>query len=89
MDVSTPFLSVTQLALVPLVMAIVALLKNANLSGTNNWLSPLTSLVLGVGGAFLVPGPTWQATILAGLTIGCIAAGVYSGVKGTITPNQS
>lgn len=89
MDVSTPFLTVSQLALVPLVMAIVSLLKNANMSGTNNWLSPITSVVLGVGGAFLVPAPTWQVTILAGLTIGCIAAGVYSGVKNTITPNAS
>lgn len=87
MDVSTPFLSVTQLALVPLVMAVVALLKNAGLAGSGNRWSPLTSLVLGVGGAFLLPGPTWQVTVLAGLTVGCIAAGVYSGVKSTVAPN--
>lgn len=79
-----PFLTVQQLALVPLVMAMVSLLKNAGLSGTDNRYSPLTSLGLGAAGAFLLPSPTWQLTILAGLTIGGLAAGVYSGVKATV-----
>lgn len=86
MDISTPFLTVQQLALVPLVMAVVSLLKVSSLSGADNRYAPLLSLVLGSAGAFLLPGPTWQLTILAGLTVGCIAAGVYSGVKTTVSP---
>lgn len=81
MDITTPFLNVTQLAAVPLTMAIVAIFKNAGLTGTDHRWAPLWSLGLGMGGAFLIPSSTWQFTVLAGLTIGCIAAGVYSGGK--------
>lgn len=81
MDITTPFLNVTQLAAVPLTMAIVSILKNAGLTGLEHRFAPLWSLGLGLGGAFLVPSSTWQFTVLAGLTIGCIAAGVYSGSK--------
>ncbi len=84
MDINTPFLTVTQLGLVPLVMAIVSILKASGITGSTHRFAPIYSLVLGVGGAFLVPSATVQLTIIAGLTVGCISAGVYSGVKTTV-----
>lgn len=84
MDITTPFLTVTQLALVPLVMAVVSVLKGVGWAGATNRFAPVYSLVLGTGSAFLIPSATTQLTIIAGLTIGCIAAGVYSGVKATV-----
>lgn len=84
MDLNTPFLTVTQLGLVPLVMAVVSILKNVSVAGATNRFAPLYSLILGVGGAFLVPSATVQLTLIAGITIGCAAAGVYSGVKTTV-----
>ncbi len=80
MDINTPFLSVVQLGLVPLVLALVQIYK---MVFNDSRLAPLLALCLGVGGAFLIPSATWQLTVLAGITIGCIAAGVYSGVKTT------
>lgn len=80
-DINTPFLTVTQLALVPLTMGVVQVIKS---SGLPDRFAPLTSLLLGVGGAFLIPSATVQLTIIAGLTLGCAAAGVYSGVKTTV-----
>lgn len=88
MDLTTPFLSVLQLGIVPLVIGVVQILKNVHLTGTDHRWAPLISLVLGIGGAFLIPSETWQFTILAGLTLGCIAAGVYSGVKTTAAPDK-
>lgn len=83
MDTS-PFLSVTQIALVPVVMALVAMIKGAGLAGSTNRFAPLESVGLGVLGALLVPSETIQLTIIAGVTIGLLAAGVYSGVKATV-----
>lgn len=88
MDLTTPFLTVAQLGLVPLVMAVVSTLKSVDLTGKDHRWAPLISLFLGVGGAFLVPSETMQFTIIAGLTIGTLAAGVYSGVKATVAPNS-
>lgn len=87
MDLTTPFLTVTQLAAVPLVMALVSLLKNAKVAGEENRWAPIISVALGSGLVWLVPSATWQATVLAGLTVGVIAAGVYSGVKTTVAPD--
>ena len=87
MDLTTPFISVVQLSLAPLVMAVVSILKMSGLSGKDNRWAPLLALVLGIGGAFLLPSATVPYTILAGVAIGCVAAGVYSGVKTTATPN--
>lgn len=84
MDLTTPFITVTQLALVPLVMALVSIAKNAGIAGETNRLAPIYSLILGIGLAFLLPSETLQFTILAGLLIGCTAAGVYSGVKTSV-----
>lgn len=88
MDINTPFLTVLQLGIVPLVIGIVQILKNAKLVGEDNRWAPIVSLVLGIGGAFLIPSATWQLTVLAGITLGCIAAGVYSGVKTTVSPDK-
>ncbi len=87
MDLSTPFISAMQLALVPLVMALTSLLKNAELSGKDHRWSPITAFVLGSASVWLIPSATWQLTLLAGATIGVLAAGVYSGVKTTVAPN--
>lgn len=84
MDLQTPFLTVTQLGLIPLVMAVVSILKTTAITGATNRFAPLYSLVLGIGGAFLVPSETTQLTIISGALIGCAAAGVYSGVKTTV-----
>lgn len=88
MDITTPFLTIAQLGLVPLVMAVVAIFKSAGVTGEDHRWAPLISLLLGTGSAFLLPSVTWQLTVLAGLTIGTLAAGVYSGVKATVAPNS-
>lgn len=92
MDLTTPFISATQLALVPLVIGLVAIIKSTGLAGAkydqpdavNYRLAPLWSLALGLGGAFLLPSSSWQFTVLAGLVIGSTAAGVYAGGRTTL-----
>lgn len=84
-DLNTPFLTVTQLGLVPLVFAVVQIFKATGLTGATHRFAPILSLVFGIGSAFLVPSATLQLTIIAGATIGCVAAGVYSGVKTSVT----
>ncbi len=84
MDFSQSFLTVQQLGLVPLVMAVVALFKISGLAGPTNRFAPVYALLLGIIGAFLVPSATLSLTIIAGATIGCVAAGVYSGVSTTV-----
>lgn len=86
-DILTPFLSVSQLALVPLVMAIVSVFKATGIVGKYHRYAPTSALVLGVISAFVLPSATVGLTIIAGVSIGCIAAGVYSGVKTTM-PNS-
>lgn len=82
MDIlTTPFLSGQQVALAALVVGVVSILKTAGLPG--RW-AGLTSLVLGVGIVFLLPSATVPLTILAGLTVGLVASGAYSGAKATI-----
>lgn len=88
MDITTPFLSVLQLGIVPLVIGLVSVFKGAGITGVEHRFAPVISLALGVAGAFLLPSETWQHTVLAGLTIGCIAAGVYSGVKTTVSSDK-
>ncbi len=64
-------------ALVPVVMAATSLLKTF----TGNFYAPLLALMLGIGGSFLQPQTTWQATVIVGIVIGTTAAGFYSGGK--------
>lgn len=81
MDLSTAFVSTQQLLLVPVVIGVTAVLKQTFVTGTTNRWTPIVALVLGVAGAFLLPSETLQTTILAGIVVGCSAAGVYSGAK--------
>ncbi len=85
MDLQIPFINALQLGLVPLVMALVSLVKSADLAGINNRFAPILSLVLGGLLVWLVPSDTWQHTTLAGLVVGCVAAGVYGGTKTVVT----
>ncbi len=75
MDTTFVQLSPVALAMVPLVMACVSLLKMY----TGSYWSPLISVALGVAGAFLLPGLSATAAIVSGLMIGLTAAGLYSG----------
>lgn len=61
------------LSAVPLVMALVQVVKN--------WVpskyAPLVSLVFGIG-TMAVVGGTWQEIVISGLLIGLTASGLYS-----------
>ena len=81
MDLSTAFLSSSQLALSVVVVGIVSIAK---ISGMSSRYAPLASLILGIAIVFLLPSSTLPLTILAGLTVGLIASGAYSGVKTTV-----
>lgn len=83
-----PFISAGQLALVPLVMMLVSGLKGMGLTGENHRYAPGIALGLGLGGAFLLPSESVQFTILAGLVVGCVGAGLYSGVKTTFAASD-
>lgn len=84
MDFSTAFLSAQQLLLVAFAMGIVQVFKSLNWTGTNNRFAPLLSLVAGSALVWLIPSATWQLTVLAGLTIGFLGAGVFSSAKTTL-----
>lgn len=84
MDLNTAFITASQLALVPIVIGLIEIIKGVKLAGTDGRFAALYSLGLGVGGAFLLPSPTVQFTILAGIVIGLSASGVYSQVKKAI-----
>lgn len=86
MDFSTAFVSPEQLSLAALVWGVVYILT---LSGMPTRWAPISSLLLGVGGAFLLPSTTVQLTILAGLTIGLVASGAHSAIKTTVAPTAA
>lgn len=68
------FVSPLIAALVPGVMALTALFKTY----TGSYWAPLVSLALGIGGSFLLPQATWQATLLVGIIAGVMASGFWS-----------
>lgn len=69
------------IALVPLIIGVVAVLKNA---GLPKRFAPLASLLLGVGGVFLLPYElTVGIQLLLGVGTGLSASGLYSGAKAT------
>lgn len=77
MDVSLLQLTPTQLALIPVLMAVVSLIKIY----VNSFWSPLISFVLGIGGSvYFAPQDTLSSSILAGIVIGLTASGLYSGI---------
>lgn len=78
MDITTPFL-----ILVPVVVGVTQVVKMSGLP--TQWI-PLTSLVLGVLGAFLIGGWAFSgAVVLQGIIAGLSASGLWSGVKTTTT----
>jgi len=81
MDVSLVSLSAVSIALIPVVLGLVSVVKNFLPSK----FSPLVSLAVGVGVAFFVPAATVGLTVLQGILIGLSASGLYSGVKTTLT----
>ncbi len=75
-------------AVVPLIIAIVALAKSLGLE--NRW-APLAAVLIGVlimagnQAAQVVPGfGDWYNVILWGLAAGLMAVGLYSGTKNTL-----
>ena len=70
------------IAIIPVVMGLIELLKRA---GLPKRLSPLTSVIIGilVGFYYLAPGDPPKA-ILFGLVVGLSAVGMYSGAKNTM-----
>ena len=68
------------LALVPMVVALVSLMKNY----IDSYWAPLMSLVFGLGGALIASGSlglSWSEVFISGLMVGLMASGAYSGVK--------
>jgi len=70
------------MAVVPLIVGLVELIKK---TGLTTRYAPLASLLIGVGLTFLVPGiATWQEAVVQGLIAGLISSGLYSGQKTTL-----
>lgn len=72
---------VTIAGAVPVVVGVVQAIKTA---GLPKRYAPLLSIVFGVVSAFVFPQETHALTVFAGVGIGLMAAGLYSGVKATI-----
>lgn len=78
MDITTQFLIA-----VPIVLGVVQAIKVAGLP--TKW-APLTSIVLGIVAASVIGGWSFSGTIVVqGVIAGLSAAGLWSGVKTTIT----
>lgn len=74
-------ISATILALVPILIALIEVLK---IAGLPSRYAPLFSLVLGVTGAAAVTMSVSPTTIVSGLVVGLSASGLYAGTKATI-----
>jgi hypothetical protein len=69
------------IALVPLIIGVVGVLKN---SGLPTRFAPLVSLLLGIMGVFLLPYDlSVGIQVLLGIGTGLSASGLYSGTKAT------
>lgn len=66
--------------LIPIVVGLTSVAKNYI---SIRWI-PLTSIILGILGSFLLPAATVQITILSGIIVGLSACGLYSGTKTTV-----
>ena len=80
MDVSVVSLTPISLALIPVVLGLVSVVK---MYLDARW-SPLVSIVVGIAAAFVFPAVTVPLTILQGVLMGLMASGLYSGVKTTV-----
>ncbi len=78
MDITAGFL-----ILVPVVLGVVQVIK---MSGLPVRWAPLLSLILGIGGAFLIGGATHSQEILQGIIVGLAACGLWSGASTTFSP---
>lgn len=75
MEISTQFA-----ILVPIIVALTQIIK---VSGLATKFVPLSALLLGVIGAFLIGG-VHSAVILQGIIAGLTACGLFSGLKATV-----
>lgn len=76
MDNTIVSLSAQGLVLVPIVMALVSLVKMY----VDSYWSPLFALIFGVAGSLLIGGVTLLGSPwLGGIVVGLMAAGLYSG----------
>lgn len=77
---------VYDVVLIPLIVGIVELFKKAGLSKK---MSPLISLVVGIGfGVVYVANFDWKQGVLVGLMLGLSASGLYSGSKNTLAKSD-
>lgn len=77
MEVTTQFV-----VLVPVVLGIVQAIKLAGLP--TRW-APITAVLLGIAGAFLIGGWVFSGAVaLQGIIAGLSAAGLWSGVSSTV-----
>lgn len=77
-----PFLSVADIALIPVTVGIVEAVKRTNV--LQDKFAALVSIAVGVGISFVFPAATVGLTLLAGVVIGLSASGLYAGTKSTI-----
>lgn len=80
------FVTPALLALVPVVIGLVSILK---VSGVPSRFAPALSLLLGIAGSFLIGGVTIAATVLGGVVVGLMASGLYSGGAATFKSDGS
>lgn len=74
-------LTYINIALVPVIIGVIAVFKSA---GLPKRFAPLASLLLGIGGVFLLPYEVSVGVqILIGIGTGLSASGLYSGTKAT------
>lgn len=73
-------------ALVPLIISLVQILKTV---GLKKKYQPLASLILGLGGGifYIYPGDI-KAGIMVGIMLGLSSSGLYSGTKNTLEKHE-
>lgn len=80
-------LTVAGVALVPVILGLVQVAREAGLPSR---FAPLLSLAIGLGGGFAAEAPTapynWQQAAVVGVALGLSASGLYSGVAKLASP---
>ena len=71
----------SDLTLVPIIVAIVEALKSAGFPAKY---SVFVSLILGLGGGYLISGSFDQVAVVQGVILGLSASGLYSGARSMI-----
>lgn len=77
----TTIITASQLILAPVVMGVVSAIKATGLLADRY--APLTAIAVGIASAFVFPGVSIGLTVLAGVVIGLMSSGLYSGGKAT------